>query len=298
MRACTPASSARVETPVLGQVAAAAQHDVRGPGQPRLEHLHHQIEEAAAARGQQHLGYVEQAAGIQRLRDAGEEGQEGPHVALPVTGPPVLGQALESLDARQHQVGTGSADRLGHLDRRAQVADAAPAAGKAALDQHVEPPPRAGRRDPRGQQPDARHRVGQAIELKAGVAAQLVADEADIRGADQLVGVEDARYAVRPGHPDLGAGREGQPPGSGGQLPPEQGGAHRRLGVRAEQDTRVLAEPLEAGQVAFQRRRAQHAHRQRDLLPQHVTAEPAGDGRRLLLRGLHPVWLHERERYS
>src|ERR1700744_950548 len=124
--------------------------------------------------------------------------------------------------------------------------------------------------DPFGQQADAGHRVGQAVELEPGVAPQFGTDVADVGRPDQFVGVEDPGHPVLAGRADLPAVGEGQAPAARGQLPPEQGRGHRGLAVRAQQHSGGLAELLELGQIALQHAGPEHGNRQREVLTEYV----------------------------
>ena len=168
---------------------------------------------------------------------------------------------------------------------------ARPSAGKSAFEQKLERALQPGGLGLLGEPADIRRRIGQAIEIEAGVAPELVEHIADGLPAHELVGKDDALEAEFAGNLDLMGRRHGDSPGAVPHLALEQLRAHGGLAMGRDDRAGFLQEAAHPAAVMGQRALLEHRQRQWQILPQDIPAlvadVPKTEGRDAAGHALH-----------
>ena len=225
---------------VVRDVAARAQQRTHRALQLQPHARGHEIEDARAAGRHDHLVGVEQLLGVARLRHRGHALHQRAGVGVVARAVAGGAQAFITLDADQRHRGA-RVQRARQRERVVVRAHAGAAAGDADLEQHLERCRATLRRQPGFDAIELRQRIDQEHHTQVRVLRTQRLQCRQLDRLHHLVGDERAPRAGRHADPQLEHVGEGDAPGAGVELAPEQLRRHRRLAVRREVDALARA---------------------------------------------------------
>ena len=259
-----PAQQLTIEAAVVGDVAAAAQHDRRA-GRFAGQRAGDQVVIGRAAGGQDRIVRIgQQAFRAQAVMEAQQAAQIGVDLDGVLAGVVAEDQALIAFDTVQRDT-RQVVDQAGQEEALVQRADAAAAVGHAQLDQQARGRRVRGLGEDVGDAANALRAVDQHIDGAIGGGGGQVAQARDLGAADELVGEDQVGRAQVMTQLQLGHGGGRQAPGAAFDLPGQQLRAHGRLGVRGQLGARPIDIGLHDRQVVVDRRALQHRGREGDV---------------------------------